>query len=150
MSEHLSEYHQEVLKALVGGSIPYAERFTIYFPNKGRAKDNEQQVLLADWNSWVRRVLDLLGMMNGGATASAIASGFYLDKRNDAAGKELTEKVWEKTILVFTHTKRDPFKAGLQEIHDFLHEFGRETNQGGVMFEFDGFVYEIKPPYDEY
>lgn len=61
---------------------------------------------------------------------------------------ESHEILWEKTTLIYTYIDADKFEENLGALRKFLHRFGRETNQGEVVFEFDGVFYRIRK-YDE-
>jgi len=136
------EQRQYVAKAL-GGRKAHGERFAIYIPNKGRSPiEGNPQVEIPDWESWVRRAVDVLGDINGGATAYSPSIGYYADDERGG------ERVWERTVFVYSFVDRDVFRARISEIRSFAHEFGRETRQGSVFFEFDGYAYSVSPPYD--
>ncbi|HLP47401.1 MAG TPA: hypothetical protein VK469_15745, partial [Candidatus Kapabacteria bacterium] len=51
--------------------------------------------------------------------------------------------IWEKTTIIYTYIKADSFLKSLRALRNFLHRFGRETNQGEVVFEFDGKFFRI-------
>ena len=134
---------REFVARVLGVKIAYDGRFTIYLPNKGRSKtDNKVQVEIANWRDWIIEAMDLLGRVNGGATALPEAEGFWIDQEVGGV------KVWEKTVLVYSYIKEpDTFRSNIVKIRDWIHKFGRDTNQGAIFFEFDGFVYEIPSPF---
>ncbi len=41
----------------------------------------------------------------------------------------------------------DILEINLNSLREFLHRFGRETNQGEVVFEFDGEFFRIQKYY---
>ena len=134
---------REYTAASLGATAAFGERFTLYVPNKGRSEnDQDKQTELPDWESWIRRAVDLLAKINGGATAAAPATGLYIDKQRG------DEEVWERTAVVYSFVDRQAFRKHIGEVREFIHEFGRETRQGAVFFEFDGFAYEVNPPYN--
>ncbi len=51
--------------------------------------------------------------------------------------------IWEKTTIIYTFIKANSFLNNLKSLRIFLHRFGRETNQGEVVFEFDGRFFRI-------
>ncbi len=135
---HLPEF---VAKAL--GAVAQGEKFTLYIPNKGRAEEeNAPQVIIQDWQGWIRRAMEMLGKVNGGATVLAPANGMWID--NDRSN----EQVWEKTAIVYSFINRDAFRSQILQIREFVHSFGKETRQGAVFFEFDGLAFQVVPPYD--
>jgi hypothetical protein len=46
--------------------------------------------------------------------------------------------LWEKTTIIYTYIVPHRFEKNLKSLREFLHRFGRETNQGEVVFEFAG------------
>ena len=72
-----------------------------------------------------------------GSTALHPADGTWLNP-------ESKEILWEKTTLIYTYIDADKFEKHLGELRKFLHRFGREANQGEVVFEFDGRFYRIR------
>jgi hypothetical protein len=51
--------------------------------------------------------------------------------------------LWEQTKIIYTYVDTDKLAANLARLRAFLHRFGRETNQGEVVFEFDGWFWTI-------
>jgi len=51
--------------------------------------------------------------------------------------------IWEKTTIIYTYIYSDKFEENIRLFREFLHRFGRETNQGEIVFEFDGRFYRI-------
>jgi hypothetical protein len=44
----------------------------------------------------------------------------------------------ERTVIVYTYVKPERFLAHLAALREFLHRFGRETNQEVVVVELSG------------
>ena len=105
--------------------------FTIYIPDKDQ-QGNE----IGNQRKWVLDALDLLGGINGGATAMPPCEGVWL---NDDE-----QLIREQPVVVYSYIVPDAFLADLPRIRQFLHRLGRETNQGEVGFEFDGRFYRIR------
>lgn len=105
---------------------PAGERFTIYLPDRDRAG-----ATVADIGDWIDAAMALLTDINGGATRLAPTEGRWLSPEGQV--------VKEETTLVYSYYP-DParFYARLPEVADFLHLFGRETNQGEVVAELFG------------
>ncbi len=57
--------------------------------------------------------------------------------------EETSTIIWEHPVQVYSFVKPDRFLARLGELRRFLHELGRETDQGEVAFEFDGQFFRI-------
>ena len=80
--------------------------------------------------------LDLLGEINGGATAMPPCEGVWLNDDNQV--------IREHPVIVYSYVVPEAFLANLPRIREFLHRMGRETRQGEVAFEFDGRFYRIR------
>jgi hypothetical protein len=113
------------------------QRLTLYIPDK----DREGHPI--DQERWVDTAKQLLTRLtnneegyDGGVTALPPADGGW-----QANPREI---VWERTRLVYSYVRAESFVKGLPELRGFLHTFGRETNQGVVVFEFDGEFYRIR------
>lgn len=78
------------------------------------------------------------------------AGGTWLKEKSVTSIDQLKDKdlLLEKTTLMYTYICADRFEKNLIILREFLHRFGRETNQGEVVFEFDGKFYRI-PKYDQ-
>jgi hypothetical protein len=102
--------------------------FTVYIPNKDKY-DQET-------GTQRRRVLDairLLSEINGGATAIPVEGGWL---------NEEGKIILEHPVIVYSFvTRPDEFVKWPPRIRAFLHQMGRETNQGEVAFEFDDRFY---------
>jgi hypothetical protein len=105
--------------------------FSIYVPDKDK-RGNE----IGNQRKWVLEALDLLGEINGGATAMPSCEGVWLNDDREA--------IREHPVVVYSYVVPDAFLANLSRMRQFLHRMGRETNQGEVAFEFDGRFYRIR------
>jgi hypothetical protein len=108
-----------------------SQRLTLYIPNKD--KDGRE---LGDVNQWTDEARQLLGQVGGGSTAYPPADGHWVDEKG--------EDLWEKTRIVFCYVYPDRLRAKLRELRQFVHRFGRETNQGEVVVEFDDHFWRIR------
>ncbi len=118
---------------------PSAQRLTLYVPNKDC--DGE---LIDDHEHWTKEGQELLTEIGNGATSFPPVDGTW--RKPD--GTDL----WEQTRIVYTYVDPDKLVANVQRLRAFLHRFGRETNQGQVVFEFDGLFWSIDkydPPTEE-
>jgi len=84
---------------------------------------------------------DLFARIGGGVTVMPPSEGGWFDEESARA-------IWERTVLVYTYIKPERFRDLLPELRTLLHRFGRETNQGEVVFEFDADFFRIRR-YDE-
>lgn len=109
--------------------------FSIYLPDKDQ-QGNE----IGNQRKWVLAALDLLGQINGGATAMPPCEGVWLSDKG--------ELIREHPVVVYSYVVPNVFLANLPRLRQFLHRMGRETNQGEVAFEFDGQFYRIRQ-YDD-
>lgn len=107
------------------------QRLSLYVPNKDRV-GNE----FPDYETWVAEARQILTRIGGGSTALPLADGTW------DAGAGVT--IWEKTRHIYCFILPEQFEANLRELRAFLHRFGRETNQGEVVLEFDGHFFRIK------
>jgi len=57
---------------------------------------------------------------------------------------ENSEIIQEKAKIIYTYIFPDKFEENIGALREFLHRFGRETNQGEVVVEFDGRFYRIR------
>jgi hypothetical protein len=121
----------DLAAALSADSGVSSQCFTVYVPNK----DREGQEI-GNQRKWVLEAIRLLCEVNGGATAMPPVEGGWLDDHG--------EIIWESPILVYSFIRPDPFAQSLPRVREFLHRLGRETNQGEVVFEFDGRFFRIR------
>jgi hypothetical protein len=109
---------------------PSAQRLTLYVPDKDREGE-----LIADHAGWCRKAQQLLTEIGGGATAFPPVDGTW---RKPDGGD-----LWEQTRIIYTYINPDRLAANMSRLRAFLHRFGRDTNQGQVVFEFDGWFWSI-------
>ena len=121
------------LAAAVGAEAePSHQVLTVYVPDKDQ--DDEEY---GEQRKWILEFARLLNEIGGGVTVMPPAEGGWFNE-------ETGEPIWEKTVLVYTYVKPHPFERLLPDLRGLLHRFGRETNQGEVVFEFDGEFYRIR------
>ena len=120
----------DIGKELGAGGEPAAQRLTLYIPNKNRADQ-----LIADHAKWVKEAQELLTRIGKGATAFPPVDGTW----------EMPDGgvLWESTRIIYTFIDAARFAENLTGLREFLHRFGRQTNQGEVKFEFDGWMWAI-------
>ena len=109
---------------------PSAQRLTLYIPNKDRAGG-----LIADHAKWTSEAQELLTDIGDGATAFPPVDGTW--RKPDGSN------LWEQTTIIYTYIDPDKLAANMTRLRNFLHRFGRETNQGKVVFEFNGWFWSI-------
>lgn len=114
---------------------PSAQRLTLYIPNKDCAG-----VVVPDHQEWATRAQELLTRIGNGATAFPPVRGTW--QKPDGG------VLWEETTIMYTYIDADKMEENLGRLREFLHAFGRETNQGEVVFEFDGWFFRLNA-YDE-
>lgn len=120
----------ELGKELGATAEPAAQRLTLYIPNRNRLDE-----VVADHDRWVREAQELLTQIGRGATAFPPVDGTW-EKPDESI-------LWEKTRIIYTFIDPDRLAANLTRLREFLHRFGRETDQGEVKFEFDGWIWTI-------
>jgi len=104
---------------------------TLYIPNKDRTGQE-----FGTQRKWVLRAAELLAQIGGGVTIMPPTEGGWLNEETGAI-------IWEHPVQVYSYVKPDRFLARLGELRRFLHDLGRETDQGEVAFEFDGLFFRI-------
>ena len=109
---------------------PSGQRLTLYIPNKDRSG-----AIVEDHRRSCTEAQELLTATGGGATAFPPVEGTW--RKPD--GPEL----WEETKIIYTYIDPDKLAANIGRLRGILHRFGRETNQGEVVFEFDGNIWPI-------
>jgi hypothetical protein len=107
------------------------QRLTLYLPNKD--KDGRD---FASLEKWIEEARVLLSQIGRGATALPPADGTWLDEKDKV--------LWEQTRIVYCFIIPENFLANVHGLRDFVHRFGRETNQGEVVVEFDSRFFRIK------
>lgn len=117
-------------KELGATGQPSTQRLTLYLPDKDRSEN-----LVAHHDDWVQEARMLLTRIGRGATAFPPVDGSW-EKPDQSV-------LWEQTRIIYTFIDPDRFAANLAALREFLHRFGRETNQGEVKFEFDGWIWTI-------
>lgn len=103
---------------------------TLYIPNKDR--HNKE---IGNQRKWVLEAAGILAPIGGGVTVMPPAEGGWVDPAGGI--------VWESPVLVYSFVKPQQFSEAVPALREFLHRLGRETNQGEVAFEFDGWFYRI-------
>jgi len=101
------------------------QRLCLYIPNKD--KEGRQ---IPVHEQWVQEAREILSRIGGGSTALPPADGTW--------EKESGEILWDQTRLVYCFINPDQFEANVKDLRSFLDRFGRETNQGEEVVEFDG------------
>ncbi len=117
-------------KELGATEEPSPQRLTLYIPNRDCIGG-----LITDHQQWTREAQGLLTEIGGGATSFPPVDGTW--RKPD--GTDL----WEQTTIIYTFVDPDKLAANMVQLREFLHRFGRETNQGEVVFEFDGWFWTI-------
>ncbi len=107
------------------------QRLTLYVPNKDR---NGRKV--KNYERWVKEARALLSLIGGGATALPPADGTWAN--------EAGTLIWEQTRIVYCFVFAEQLEARIKDLREFVHRFGRETNQGEVVVEFDECFYRIR------
>ena len=121
----------DIDKALGAEELPSSQRLCVYIPNKDKNGSD-----IRDYERWVNGAREILTRIGGGATALPPADGTWERANGDM--------LWEQTRLVYCFVDPERFEATVNELRAFLHRFGRETNQGEVVVEFDGRFYRIR------
>jgi len=128
--------NEYVREALGASRSVFQKRFAIYIPDKDRHGNPLPDKLDGESippDYWIRQSMRLLGAIGGGATALPAALAIW-------QGKE------ENTVIVYSHMDSETFDQNKFILRAFLHEFGREADQGEVLAEYGSAAFFI----DEY
>lgn len=124
---------ESALSAILGAIEEVStQRLSIYIPNKDM--DGKK---ISHLDKWIMEAQEILTEIGGGATSFPSADGSW---KNPASG----EIIFESTKLIYTYIRNEEFIANIPKLKDYLYRFGRETNQGEVIVEFDGRLYKIQ------
>lgn len=142
MTDDILDTEETSLVEIVGTEEESSiQQLTLYIPSKD--KNGKEVPNILDWIKESRKLLTFIG---GGATALPPADGTWLSpeiKIETVTDLKDEDVIWEKTTIIYTYIKADSFLKSLRALRNFLHRFGRETNQGEVVFEFDGKFFRI-------
>ncbi len=118
----------------------FVQQLTLFIPDKDQNGRKIKNI-----SKWIRTAVDVLTIIGKGCTALPPADGTWLKNDTIKIIEELKSKdiVREKTTLISAYVYPERFENNCQLLRDFLHEFGRETNQGEVVVEFYGELYKI-------
>lgn len=121
------------IERLLGAGPPSGtKQITIFIPSVDRVGEP------IDQEQWREKALAVLGRLFRGATAFPPGRGVW---RDDERGGEL---VFEEPIMVTSYVSPlDMDDGALRELRKFLHQMGRETNQGEVGVIVDGAYHGI-------
>ncbi len=124
----------DVILAKIFGAAeePAIQQLTLYIPDKDR---HGKQV--KNLKRWIKEAQNVISPIGGGSSALPPADGTWVNPENN-------EIIREKTTILYAYINPDKFEERMGSLREFLHRFGRETNQGEVVFEFDGRFYRIR------
>lgn len=123
---------------------PSKQQLALFIPNKD--KDGRE---IEDICTWIKEAQKVLTIIGRGSTTMPPADGTWL-RKDVSSMEELEEEdvLRERTTLVYTYVDPARFERNFATLREFLHRFGRETNQGEVVFEFDGEFFRVSK-YDQ-
>jgi len=128
----------DLAAALGAEREPSTQILSVYIPNKDR---HGRPLRTA---RWIRQAQEILTKIGEGYTTTPPHDGGW-----ETADGTLRR---EKTVIVYTYIKPERFLAQLAALREFIHRFGRETNQEVVVAELSGsegsWFFRIKA-YDE-
>jgi len=127
------------------------EQLSIYIPDRDKEGNK-----ISDINNWIEDAKKVLTFIGGGATTMPPTDGSWIDREelpsseiistlNDLLNELGKKKViQEKTTVIYSFIDPDRFTKNINILREFLHKFGRETNQGEVVIDFDGEFFHIR------
>ena len=129
----LKKIDQSKIKQLGVNKPAFTQILTLYIPD--RDKDGKK---IKNINKWIKEAQKILTIIGGGCTMTHPANGTWINPKTN--NKNI---IIEKTIILYTYVDSDKFENNFEDLKQFLHNFGKETNHGEVVFEFDGVLYKI-------
>ena len=120
----------DLVKELGAEEEPAGERLTLYIPNK-----DCNGGVVAEHQKWLTEGQELLTDIGDGASCFPPVTGTW--RKPDG------ENLWEQTTMIYSFIDPDKFRANMRRLRTFLHRFGRETNQGKVVFELGNLFWSI-------
>src|SRR2546427_10652460 len=97
---------------------------SVYVPNKNR---HGRPI---NTRPWIREAQEILTRIGEGYTTTPPHDGGW-----ETASGQLRR---EKTVIVYTYIQPERFLAQVGALREFLHRFGRKTNQEVVVAELSG------------
>jgi len=97
---------------------------SLYIPDKNRRGRR------INTRPWIREAQEILTRIGEGYTTTPPYDGGW-----ESEGGTVRR---EKTVIVYTYIKPERFLAHVAALREFLHRFGRETNQEVVVVELSG------------
>src|SRR3989442_15563025 len=103
---------------------PSTQVLSLYIPDKDR---HGRPIKTA---RWIREAQEILTRIGEGYTTTPPHDGGW-----ETASGQLRR---EKTVIVYTYIQPERFLAQVGALREFLHRFGRKTNQEVVVAELSG------------
>ncbi len=119
------------LAQLLGVEESSSQQLLLYIPNKDK-NGNE----IEDIEDWLQEAQEVMTAIGGGSTLMPPVDGTWLNP-------DTLQTISEATKIIYCFVDPEHLEGNLQLLRDFLHAFGRDTNQGEVAFEFAGRFYKI-------
>lgn len=111
--------------------VSRAQKFFIYLPDRDASNQP-----ISDIENWLNKAVWLMAEINGGCTRLPAAQGAWF-------GMNGQTKLFEHTVVIYSYLlKPESFEQRFEEIVEFLHDYGRMTNQDTVMAEFSGWAFD--------
>jgi len=122
--------HEAILQSDGSGNV----LFILFIPTRDR--DGGE---IPDSAQWVVAAQRLLGRLFEGCTTMPPAEGIWLNP-------ETGELIAERVFLIHSYTNPDTANSAkkIEEIAEFLHRMGRETNQGEIALVIGDVFHRIK------
>jgi hypothetical protein len=131
----MEEKDIDLVEALGASQAASPQILSLYIPSVSKSGEST-----FDQNIWIQKAGELLTLLGGGVTVNPPARGGWKSPSG--------EIIWEDIVILYSFIDSESFIRNLPILRKFLHEMGRETNQGEVACQFDGMFYKITE-YDE-
>ena len=127
----MGEQEFDLASELGALSVEACQRITLYLADKDTDQEDVEDIDL-----FISGAMELLVGINGGVTMLPPAKGIWDVK--DGNGKTI-RRVNEQTYVIYSNiSNSNEFVGRINELHNFLHKYGKEARQNSVMVEFMG------------
>lgn len=118
------EYFLGVGKLLGASPDASRQKFSVFIAHKDRHGVEIQNI-----DTWIRTALAVLSRAGGGATSDRV-TGAWLNPEGVL--------IEEPTSIVYTYIGPERLETTMPTVRRFLHDYGRETEQGEVAVLLEG------------
>jgi hypothetical protein len=126
----MEEKEIDLVQALGASQAASPQILSLYIPSVDKEGNST-----FDQKVWIRKAGEMLSDLGGGVTVNPPSRGGWKSPSG--------EIIWEDIVILYSFIDAESFLQNLPILRKFLHQLGRETNQGEVACQFDGMFYKI-------